>query len=118
MKGDVGMKRIISLLLVLAMLLSVCTLFAACDNNKNDPATDDDDDKTNEEPAPSAPQTTEPYEDPFKVDRFVIPEEGYDGSEVLHYTFLRQTLWLSIPYLDHYSMHTKHSSHLLATLRS
>ena len=60
------MKRIVSILLLLAMMLS---LAACCGSSA--PAT---------EPAPQAPQSGEAA--PAIVGNFAVPEGGYDGSEV------------------------------------
>ena len=68
------MKKIISMLLVLVMLMSLMTACGAPDNGSNDGGNDVAENPT------EANNTTN--DEPQIVGNFAVPEAGYDGSEV------------------------------------
>ena len=63
------MKRLLSLLLVIAMLLSVCTVFTACDSTSVSDEDDDDDKKKEEEEEEVEPTLV------FRGLKIVLPED-------------------------------------------
>ena len=63
------MKRLLSLLLVIAMLFSVCTVFTACDSTSVSDEDDDDDKKKDDKEEEVEPTLV------FKGLKIVLPEE-------------------------------------------